>query len=251
MRAIPAIKWFVAGLAITGVVGAALYGPRGSKKIDPPIEIFPDMDRQPKFKTQQPSRFFRDGRADRPPVPGTVPFGVPIDNPYLATGKMGNHWGDGIPVKVDRALIERGQKRYAINCLPCHGALADGKGIVQTYGFNLIANLHQPRILEMADGEIFNTIAHGKGQMGAYPHTTIEDRWAIIAYLRVLQKARNATIADAPAAERAKLEAIKAEPAPAPGATNAPPAATNAPPPSSSSSNPPPAAAPAPVPAKT
>lgn len=244
MRAQPVIRWFLAGLAIAGVVGLALLGPRGSKKLDPPIEIFPDMDRQAKFKSQQPSRFFADGRADRLPVPGTVPFGLPIDDPYRATGKMGDHWGDGIPAKIDRTLIERGKERYAINCLPCHGALADGKGIVQTYGFNLIASLHQPRILEMADGEIFNTIAHGKGQMGAYPHTTIEDRWAIIAYLRVLQKARNATLADVPAAERAKLEAAKTQPAPAAGATNAPPPSSSPP-----SSNPPPAAAPAPAPA--
>lgn len=245
MRALPVIKWYLAALGIAGVVGLAMLGLRGTRKIDPPIEIFPDMDRQAKYKSQQPSRFFADGRADRPPIPGTVPFGVPIDDPYRTTGKMGDHWGDGIPLKVDRALIDRGQQRYAINCLPCHGALADGKGIVQQYNFNVIASLHQPRILEMADGEIFNTITHGKGQMGAYPHTTPEDRWAIIAYLRVLQKARNATIADVPAAERARLEAAKGEPTPATGATNAPP------PSSSPSSNPPPAAAPAPGPAKS
>lgn len=239
MRALPIVKWFLAGLAITGVVGLAIFGFRGTRSSAPPIEIFPDMDRQPKFKSQQPSRFFADGRADRPPVPGTVPFDVPVDNPYLTTGIMGDRWGDGIPLKVDRALIDRGQQRFTINCLPCHGALADGKGIVQQYGFNVIANLHQPRIIEMADGEIFNTITHGKGQMGAYPHTRPEDRWAIIAYLRVLQKARNATIADVPAAERAKLEAAKAEPAP--GATNAPPSATSPP-----TSNAPPAAAPSP-----
>lgn len=245
MRALPMIKWFVIGLGITGVVGLALLGLRGTTKLDPPIEIFPDMDRQAKFKSQQPSRFFADGRADRPPIPGTVPFGVPVDNPYLTTGMMGNHWGDGIPVKVDRALIDRGQQRYAINCLPCHGALADGKGIVQQYNFNVIASLHQPRILEMADGEIFNTITHGKGQMGPYPHTRPEDRWAIIAYLRVLQKARNASIADVPAAERAKLEAAKIEPAPTAGTTNAPPSSSPAP------TNAPPAAAPGPGPTQS
>lgn len=234
MRALPIIKWFLVGLGIAGIVGLAVVGIRGGKLTVPPVEIFPDMDRQPKFKTQAPSPFFADGRADRLPAEGTVPFGVGAHDPYFNTGKMGDRWGDGIPLKVDRSVIARGEERFGINCRPCHGALADGKGVVQQYNFNIIADLHQQRIREMADGEIFNTIGHGKNQMGPYPHITASDRWSIIAYLRVLQRARNATIADVPAAERAKLEAQKQE-QPAAAATNAPPQgaappATNAPP---------------------
>jgi mono/diheme cytochrome c family protein len=234
MRALPVIKWFLLGLAVFCVAGVIILGPRGATKVDPPIEIFPDMDRQPKFKPQAPSAFFPDGRADRAPVPGTIPYGIPIDDPYFYTGKMRDRWGDGFPVKVDAALLDRGRERYSITCQVCHGALADGKGIAFQYGFTVIANLHQPRILEMADGEIFNTIGNGKNQMLGYTHLKPEDRWAIIAWLRVLQRAHNATLADAPPGEREKLQAApvstNAPPAaaPAPGSTNAPPAKSSA-----------------------
>lgn len=261
MRPLPLMRWFLVGLGIAGLVGLVLIGMRGGKSQRPPFELFPDMDRQPKFKSQQPSRFFADGRADRSPVAGTIPFGVLIKDPYFISGKMGVHWGDGIPVTVNRPLIDRGRERFDINCKPCHGALADGKGIVQQYNFNIIADLHQQRIAEMADGEIFNTIAHGKNQMGPYPHITPDDRWAIIAYLRVLQKSRKGAIGDVPPAERAKLEAMKAEAPAAAGTTNAPSGAaapptataTNAPSPGSAGTptNAPANAAPAQPPPKS
>jgi mono/diheme cytochrome c family protein len=90
---------------------------------------------------------------------------------------------------VNGILLRRGQERFDIYCAPCHGRLGDSNGITKKLGvMPAVANLHDKRIVEMADGEIFNTISNGKGLMGAYgPVVPTVDRWAIIAYLRALQ----------------------------------------------------------------
>lgn len=175
-----------------------LAGFRGSKFSRPPIEIFADMDRQLKFKSQVPTDFFPDGRMDRPTVPGTIPFGLPVDQPYLMTGRMGNRWGDGIPVEVTPALMARGQERYTINCAVCHGGAGGGNGVVTQFGLVGVASFHVDRLRQMPDGQIYHTIVNGKGLMGGYPHIQWEDRWAIVAYIRALQRSQYATGSDIP-----------------------------------------------------
>jgi mono/diheme cytochrome c family protein len=202
------MKYFFLALAAAVVMVVCIAGFRGDKSRRPPIEVFPDMDRQAKIKPQSPSVFFADGRGARMPVPGTVPAGVAVDDEYPETGMIGQCWGDGIPVKVTLEVVRRGQERYAINCQVCHGATGKGNGIVSQYGVVGIANLQQPNYLKMADGEIFNTITKGKGQMNGYgADIAPEDRWAIVAYLRVLQRSQNATINDVPESERPALAA--------------------------------------------
>src|SRR5208282_2166289 len=96
-------------------------------------------------------------------------------------------------------LLDRGEQRYQINCLPCHGPAGDGKGIISKYGLVAMANFHDKRLVDMPDGEIFNTITYGKNLMGAYgPNVALEDRWAIIAYVRALQRSQLATADDVP-----------------------------------------------------
>jgi mono/diheme cytochrome c family protein len=120
---------------------------------------------------------------------------------------MGSNWGTGLPVEVTPQLLERGMQRYNINCAVCHGPTAAGDGIVKQYGLATVVTLQDERIRNMADGEIFNTITHGKNTMMSYgPNVTVNDRWAIIAYLRVLQRSQNATLADVPPEARAELE---------------------------------------------
>jgi mono/diheme cytochrome c family protein len=121
---------------------------------------------------------------------------------------MGKNWGTGMPVEVTPEFIARGQERYNISCQVCHSATGDGNGIAGKYGLVAIANLNQDRIRQMADGEIFNTITHGKNTMMGYgDRIQVKDRWAIIAYIRALQKSQGgASINDVPASERAKLE---------------------------------------------
>ncbi len=130
-------------------------------------------------------------------------FSVGTD--YYDTGKMGDHWGTGIPVQVTRQLMERGQQRFNITCAMCHGATAAGNGITKQYGLATVVSLQDERIRKMADGEIFNTITNGKNTMMAYgPNIMVADRWAIIAYLRALQRSQNGAIADVPPEHRAE-----------------------------------------------
>ena len=132
---------------------------------------------------------------------------------YYNTGKMGANWGTGIPLEVTPALMQRGEQRFNINCAVCHGPLAAGDGIVKQYGLATVVSLQDDRLRNMADGEIFNTITHGKNTMMAYgPRVTVHDRWAIICYLRALQRSQHASAADVPAEHQADLEK-KAEPA--------------------------------------
>lgn len=215
-------------LIVIGVV--TLAGFRGSKMAHPPIEIFNDMDHQPKFNPQHPSDFWADGLAARKPIPGTVPIGFTLKNSYYSThannvsenaqftnqpdyyntGIMGEVYGDGIPVEVTEALLKRGQQRYEINCAICHDSLGTGNGIIKSYGLTTIATLQDERIRTSPDGYIFSVITDGKNTMGAYgPQIAVEDRWAIIAYLRALQKSQNVKVADLPQATQQELNSIQ------------------------------------------
>jgi len=213
----------------------AVFGFRGQKSTGSPLEIFPDMVRQMKVRAQAPLNFFSDGRGPRLPVTGTLPIGYEMPKPetiatpaaaaaaaalqthsrvgfsvgtdYYNTGKMGNNWGTGIPLEITPQLMERGQQRFNITCAMCHGAAAAGNGITKQYGLATVVTLQDERIRKMADGEIFNTITNGKNTMMAYgPNIIVADRWAIIAYLRALQRSQNAAIADVPEDHRADLE---------------------------------------------
>jgi len=229
------LKYFFTFFAFLVLIVLAMAGFRGAKSTRPPIEIFPDMDHQPKVKAQTPSGFFADGSAARPPVDGTVPLGYsvpqhkPVDgaeagssSPYKKiifsgapdypdTGKMGDNWGTGLPFDVTPAMVSRGQERYGIYCAVCHGATGAGNGIAKQLGVATVQSLIQERIRVMSDGEIFNTISHGKNTMLGYgERIQVPDRWAIIAYVRALQKSQGgATLSDVPEAERAKLEAAQ------------------------------------------
>jgi mono/diheme cytochrome c family protein len=209
----------------------AVFGFRGQKSTQPPTEIFPDMVRQPKVRAQAPLDLFADGRGPRLPVAGTVPIGYEMPKPqtaetqpaigpwthpdasfsvgtdYYNTGKMGNQWGTGIPLQVTAELMQRGQQRFNITCAMCHGAAAAGNGITKQYGLATVVTLQDERIRKMSDGEIFNTITNGKNTMMPYgPNIIVPDRWAIIAYLRALQRSQNATAADVPPDHQADLE---------------------------------------------
>lgn len=229
------LKTFFILFTFIVVTVVAVAGFRGHHFKSPPIELFPDMDHQPKVKAQKPSDFYADGAATRPPVEGTVPLGYamplsasmneqavaeaagPYKNihfssspDYYNTGKMGDQWGTGIPFEVTPEVMKRGQERYNISCAVCHGATGAGNGITSQYGIVAIADLHQERLRTMADGEIFNTITNGKNTMMPYGYNIqVADRWAIIAYIRALQKSTTGTLADVPEASRAQLEEVQ------------------------------------------
>jgi mono/diheme cytochrome c family protein len=110
-------------------------------------------------------------------------------------------------VKVDEAFIQRGQERFNINCAVCHGKAGFANGITSKFGVAAIANLQDDRIKQMPDGQIFSTITNGKNTMGAYgPNVAIDDRWAIVAYIRTLQKSQSVKLAELPEAKQKELQ---------------------------------------------
>jgi mono/diheme cytochrome c family protein len=110
------------------------------------------------------------------------------------------------PFEITRQLLARGRERFQINCSPCHGPLGDGNGVTKKLGMTTVANLHDPRIVRLPDGEIFYVITNGRLTMLPYGgQVTVEDRWAIIAYLRALQVSRLASVDDVPEAQRASF----------------------------------------------
>ena len=236
------IRYFLLILALLTVLVVSMAGLRGCKTKRPPIEIFPDMVRQPKVKAQASSGFYADGRGNRQPVAGTVPAGYSApagksgdgavmggryevvifsgSEGYADTGKTGTNWGNGIPFPVTPATLERGRERYQIQCAVCHGTTGAGNGIATKYGLVGVASLHQQRLRDMTDGEIYNTIANGKNTMLGYGGVIqVPDRWAIVAYIRALQRSQNASLNDVPEAERAALTSTNAPSATAPSSS--------------------------------
>ncbi|HVU16383.1 MAG TPA: cytochrome c [Candidatus Didemnitutus sp.] len=213
-------------LAFLCLLTVSIMGLRGRRSTEAPIMVFPDMDFQGKYKPQRESKFFADGRTDRNPVAGTVPFGrdterwdangktplpdadfLKADDDMYAGKNADGTFARGFPVTVDQELLKRGQDRFQIYCQPCHGALGDGNGITRSYGMIATASYHDDRIRKMPEGEIFNTITHGKNTMMSYADKlSVHDRWAVIAYIRALERARNATLADVPAEHRGDLK---------------------------------------------
>ena len=203
------MRYFLLIFALTIVMVLGIAGKRGSRSRKPPIELFPDMDRQPKLRPQEPNSFFANGQSSQPMVPGTIARDTPYQDIPVNTGRLTGltNLVDTIPVPVTAQLMARGKERYAISCIPCHGPQADGNGITKKYGMAVVANLHDPRIVRMPDGEIFSIITSGKNLMGAYgANVAVKDRWAIIAYLRALQLSKEATANDVPPELRSMLK---------------------------------------------
>ena len=181
-------------LALTSVV--ALGGcARGCTSSRPPIHLNPSMDNQPKVLPQTASTFFYDGASMRQPVPGTVPIGGLKEDAAFFTGKGADgQFVATIPVTVNEALLERGRQRYVIYCQPCHDAKGDGKGILFQRGNVPTASFHQEKILKYTDGQIFDVITNGAGLMAGYRWPIPPaDRWAIVAYVRELERKRLAS----------------------------------------------------------
>jgi len=178
-------------LVLTSVL--ALGGcARGCTSSRPPIHLNPSMDNQPKVRTQTANTFFFDGASMRQPVPGTVPIGGLKEDAAFFTGKGADgQFVATIPVASDEAFVERGRQRYEIYCQPCHDPRGDGRGILFQRGKVPTATFHQEKILKYTDGQIFDVITNGVGLMPGYRWPIPpSDRWAIVAYVRGLQRER-------------------------------------------------------------
>jgi len=175
--------------ALPLLLAVALTGCRGCPSGSPPIHLMRNMMFQPKVKPQAESAFFYDGAGMRVPVADTVAQGGLHDDDPAWTGKAaGGAFVTALPLPADDALLSRGEQRFGIYCQPCHGAAADGKGMLYQRAQVQSANLMSARFRAMPVGQLFDEVTHGQGLMPAYgPFVPAHDRWAILAYVRKLQ----------------------------------------------------------------
>jgi mono/diheme cytochrome c family protein len=214
----------VAALACTVSLAALLGGCRGGASEDPPIHLVGDMDWQAKRLPQSESLVFADKRAQRPIDPHTVAHSrghddrarfLRDDDAFFqgidASGKPIAR----MPIEVDAALLSRGEERYRVFCSPCHDNTGSGNGVVIQRGrggFPMPVALYVERLKDSPDGEIFETITKGRNNMPGYAaQIPVEDRWAIVSWVRVLQQSQDAKIEDVPAADRGKILAAETE----------------------------------------
>ncbi|HLP40428.1 MAG TPA: cytochrome c [Fibrobacteria bacterium] len=185
----------------------ALAGCRGQASQKPPLWIKHGMEFQPKALSYARSKFTSDGRAMRMPPEGTVAVGLlKEDDIFWRGGKDTSSLVATNPLRITTFVMERGQERFNIYCTPCHGATGVGDGLVIKRGFTPPPNFHDDRIVGLPDGYIFNVISHGIRTMPSYgKQVPEEDRWAIVAYIRALQRSQRATLNDVPESERANL----------------------------------------------
>jgi len=214
------MRYFLAIFALCVVATISILGFQGHHFRHTSLYIFPDMEWQLKLRPQKPNGFFANGISSQLPVPGTIPRGetlatrvgpvFPYEDSPVNTGMITGttNFIENNPLPITDELLKRGRQRFTINCSPCHGALADGNGITKRIGaMGVVANLHDKRMVEMHDGEIFYVISNGRNLMGAYgPNVTVADRWAIVAYLRALQLSQLGTLNDVPQELRATLK---------------------------------------------
>lgn len=207
---------FIVYLAIVSTLLALLLlalaaKSRHSKSELPRVHIIQDMDNQPRFKAQMYTTLFADGRAMRPPIPGTVAQGHLNADEHFHAGRIGDAWATEFPsaanfpvaMQTGAGLVQRGQERYQIFCAPCHAADGSGMGSVTVRAqrskqpWVLPANLTSELVRERSVGHLYNTITNGYGNMGPYSaQIPVADRWAIVAYVRALQRTVTGTLAD-------------------------------------------------------
>jgi len=192
---------------------ACIYRARHSHSPLPRIHLVQGMDNQPRYTSQQVNPFFADTREARPPVAGTVARGHLDDDEGLNRGLRDGKWIEGFPVTITGKLLERGSERFQIYCAPCHGLAGYGDGIVavradrsQEGTWVPPSSVHDASVLARPVGHLFNTITNGIRTMPAYgSQIPVDDRWAIVAYVRALQRARHANASVLTAEERARL----------------------------------------------
>jgi mono/diheme cytochrome c family protein len=194
----------------------------------------PMADRQPRAMRYKESVFYADGLSMRAPPEGTVPRERITLNPRLTTGREPDgpmqpnaellpHYVTTIPMPVTRKLLELGRKRFDITCATCHGPLGDGESIVaRQMALRPPPSFHRDIYVAKPSGYFYEVISKGFGMMASYAaELSVEERWAVVAYIRALQLSQHAPVASLPAALRESLIAAKSEGVKAPPAESA------------------------------
>lgn len=222
--------WMIAILIVlvvhTWIPLALIARARSTKTTQPRVHLFQDMDVQPRYGPQASSKIFADGRSMRQPVSGTIAQGELHEDDHYSrgyetsknaeTGKWDVKYFEGFPtqIKVDEKFLLRGQEKFNIHCAICHGKAGYGDGPVAQRAAELQeskwvppSSMHIDTVRARQDGHLFNTITNGIRNMSGYgQQIQIEDRWAIVAYLRALQLSQNAPLEVVPAEKRATIK---------------------------------------------
>ncbi|HTR81735.1 MAG TPA: cytochrome c [Bacteroidota bacterium] len=165
-----------------------------------------DMDDQPKYKPLSSSSFYHNGQSSRPLIEGTVPRGSVQPDEFLYTGKRNGNFADAFPFPVTHQVLDRGKDRFTTFCTPCHGQLGDGLGMIVQRGFPQPPSFHADSVRAEPAGFYFDVITHGFGRMFSYaPSVPVNDRWAIVAYIRALQMSRRIPISEIPDSIKTRL----------------------------------------------
>lgn len=185
-------SWARAALAVVALTGVACRQ---------------DMHDQPKYTALEASTFFENAQASRVPPAGTVARGHLRDDTHLYEGLVDGGPAGEFPFPVDAAVMARGQEMFNAFCSPCHGMTGEGNGMVVQRGFTPPPSLGEDFLRGMPPGYFFSVITNGIGVMPDHAsQITVEDRWAIVAYLQALQLSRSVSIEELPPAERGRIE---------------------------------------------
>lgn len=211
-------RWILPTLVILAALAlvplAMIARARSVNARQPRVHVIQDMDAQGKYKPQQRNPIFADGRAMRRPVAGTVARGQLDLDDHLQRGLVDGTYAETFPMELSVEIVQRGRERYEIFCSPCHGLSGYGDGIVAVRADELLqgtwvppSSFHAAPANTRQVGHIFNTITNGIRTMPAYgPQIPVEDRWAIVAYVRALQRSQLAAREDVPAQDRDQLQ---------------------------------------------
>jgi mono/diheme cytochrome c family protein len=210
----PLIYILVVLSAITLVPLAYLALMRSTDQPVPRIQVVYDMDTQPRAKAQTVSDFFSDGHSARRFPEGTVAQNEAATDDAYAFGKQDTTWITHLPVPITREMLTRGRERFDIFCASCHGRLGDGKSLVHQRASSLgegtwtpPADITAKTTVDRPSGELFDIISNGVRNMPAYgPQIPVADRWAVVAYLRALQRAANGQLEDVPVDRRNRIQ---------------------------------------------
>jgi mono/diheme cytochrome c family protein len=189
---------------------------RSATSEKPRLHLIFDMDNQVRRKAQSFSPLFEDGRAMRPPVEGTVARGELGPESVLWSGRNGaDEFIDGYPeqIRMTEEFVLRGQERFNIYCAPCHGVSGYGDGMINRRALDLAegtwtpaTSMHDKIVRERPNGHLYNTIKNGIRNMPGYgAQIPVQERWAIVAYVRALQRSQRTSIEDVPPAKRNEL----------------------------------------------
>ncbi|MCC7042467.1 MAG: cytochrome c [Acidobacteria bacterium] len=166
-----------------------------------------DMHDAPRYDPLEASTILPGGAASQPLVDGTVARGQENADELLTTGKVGGVEADMFPFPITRTDLDLGQQRFNTYCSPCHAPSGEGDGMVVQRGYRQPPSLHIDRLRQAPAGQFYDRITNGFGVMPNYrAQISVDDRWRIVAYVRVLQAAHQGTRSDVPVAEMERLD---------------------------------------------